>query len=565
MTWPDYLVLFVAILGIAVYGIWRSRKNRDLGTYLKGAGDTNWLVIGLSVMATQASAITFLSTPGQGYEGGLGFVQNYFGAPFALILIAAVFLPIYRRLKVYTAYEYLGNRFDAKTRLLGAGLFLFHRGLGAGITIYAPAIVLSTVMGWRLDFTIIGSGLVATAYTVSGGSDAVTHTQKYQLAVIFAGMAAAFAVLISKLPANVSTHDVLTLSGGFKKLQAVDFSVNFGKRYTFWSGMIGGLFLALSYFGADQSQVQRYISGASLRESRMGLMFNAICKIPMQFFILLLGCYLFVFYQFAKPPILFNETAWNRALATASGPRLTELERRFEAAHTEKSAAIAHWLDASHRADASAVATFRSQAGAANEREEQARKDASKAIKDAGIKSTNDADYVFIRFILRELPHGLIGLLMAAFFAAALSSKAAELNALSSTTTIDFYRHIVKRDDAHYYKASRLFTVFWGLVAIGFALFANLSENLIQAANIIGSIFYGVILGMFLAAFFFKSIKGTAIFCGAIVAQLVVFVCYFRLGETVGYLWFNVIGCVLCLILAGGLQMSLNRRTGVTV
>lgn len=564
MTWPDYLVLFVAILGIALYGVWRSRKNRDLGTYLKGAGDTNWLVIGLSVMATQASAITFLSTPGQGYEGGLGFVQNYFGAPFALIVIAAVFLPIYRRLKVYTAYEYLGQRFDAKTRLLGAGLFLFQRGLGAGITIYAPAIVLSTVMGWRLDLTIIGSGLVATGYTVAGGSDAVTHTQKFQLAVIFAGMAAAFAVLLSKLPANVSTHDAFTVAGGFNKLQAVDFSFSTGKRYTFWSGAIGGMFLALSYFGADQSQVQRYISGASLRESRMGLMFNAICKIPMQFFILLLGCYLFVFYQFARPPILFNEAAWSQALATSSGPHLAELERQFEMAHEEKRAAIGRWLDASHRADSSAVEASRIQAAAANEREEKARKDASKALKAAGVKSTSDADYVFIRFILNELPHGLIGLLVTVFFAAALSSKAAELNALSSTTTIDIYRHIVKRDDAHYYKASRLFTVMWGLVAIGFALFANLSENLIQATNIIGSIFYGVILGIFLAAFFFKRIKGTAIFFGAIIAQIIVFVSYFRLGDAVSYLWFNVIGCALCLAISGGLQSILGRRKEVT-
>ena len=563
MTWPDYLVLFAAILGIAVYGIWRSRKNRDLNSYLKGAGDTNWIVIGLSVMATQASAITFLSTPGQGYEGGLGFVQNYFGAPFALILIAAVFLPIYRRLKVFTAYEYLGNRFDAKTRLLGAGLFLFHRGLGAGITIYAPAIVLSTVMGWRLDFTIIGSGLVATAYTVSGGSDAVSHTQKYQLAVIFAGMAAAFAVLISKLPANVSSHDVFTVAGGFKKLEGVDFSISSGKRYTFWSGMIGGLFLALSYFGTDQSQVQRYISGASLRESRMGLMFNAICKIPMQFCILLLGCYLFVFYQFAQPPILFNETAWNRALATSAGPKLTELDRQFKTAHDEKKEAIGRWLDASHQSNPSAVEASRSQAVAANEREESARKEASKALKDAGIKTTSDTDYVFIRFILRELPHGLIGLLIAAFFAAALSSKSAELNALASTTTIDIYRHMVKRDDAHYYKASRLFTVLWGFVAIGFALFANLSENLIQATNIIGSIFYGVILGIFLAAFFFKKIKGTAIFFGAILAQLIVFASYFKLGESVGYLWYNVIGCGLCLAISGGLQMIFSMRKEV--
>src|SRR5580698_5419130 len=373
MTWPDYLVLFVAILGIAVYGVWRSRKNRDLGSYLRGAGDTNWLVIGLSVMATQASAITFLSTPGQGYEGGLGFVQNYFGAPFALILIAAVFLPIYRRLKVYTAYEYLGNRFDAKTRLLGAGLFLFHRGLGAGITIYAPAIVLSTVMGWRLDLTIIGSGLVATGYTVSGGSDAVTHTQKFQLAVVFAGMAAAFAVLISKLPANISTHDVFTVAGGFHKLEAVDFSLGFGKRYTFWSGMLGGLFLALSYFGADQSQVQRYISGASLRESRMGLMFNAVFKIPMQFLILLLGAMLFVFYQFTLPPVFFNEAAWNYQVAHGHGDQLEPLQADFAVVHAEKQQHIQTWLEAKHAGDATAEANARNLATVAQQHGESIR------------------------------------------------------------------------------------------------------------------------------------------------------------------------------------------------
>ena len=294
------------------------------------------------------------------------------------------------------------------------------------------------------------------------------------------------------------------------------------------------------------------------------MLFRSVCKIPMQFFILLLGCYLFVFYQFARPPVLFNETAWKQGLATASQPRLTELERQFQAAHDEKREAIGRWLDASHHANTSAVLASRIQATAANDREENARKEASKALKDAGVKSSNDTDYVFIRFIVRELPHGLIGLLMAAFFAAALSSKAAELNALGSATTIDVYRHIVKGDDAHYYRASRLFTVFWGVLAIGFALFANLSENLIQATNILGSVFYGVILGIFLGAFFFKKIKGTAIFIGAIIAQLVVFACYFRIGERVTYLWYNVIGCALCLVIAGSLQAILNQRKELT-
>ncbi len=346
MNLLDYLVLLGSILGIAAYGVWRTRGRRDLNTYLHGAGDTNWLIIGLSVMATQASAITFISTPGQGYNGGLGFVQNYFGAPFALIIISVVFLPIYRRLKVYTAYEYLGQRFDTKTRLLGAVLFLLPRGLGAGITIYAPAIVLATVMHWRLDLTIIGSGLVAIAYTVSGGTDAVSHTQKYQLGVIFAGMAAAFIILIIKLRADLSVVDALAVAGGFHRIDAVNYSFDPSKRYTFWSGLIGGMFLALAYFGTDQSQVQRYISGPSLRESRLGLMFNAVFKIPMQFFILLLGSLLFVFYQFHPAPMFFNQSAWAIAVQQDGRGELRSLETQFQNAHMQQSQAIRRWAAA---------------------------------------------------------------------------------------------------------------------------------------------------------------------------------------------------------------------------
>ena len=323
----DYVVLLGTILGIAAYGMWRTRGRRDLNTYLKGDGTTGWIVIGLSVMATQASAITFLSTPGQGYQSGLGFVQNYFGMPLALILIAVVFLPIYRRLKVHTVYEFLGQRFDAKTRLLGAGLFLLQRGLAAGITIYAPAIVLSTVLGWRLDLTIICSGLVVTAYTVAGGSDAVSHTQKFQMTVIFVGMLAALVVLVVKLPAGLTLDDTFALAGGLHKLEAVNFSTDPKERYTFWTGMIGASFLMLSYFGTDQSQVQRYISGASLRESRLGLMFNAVCKIPMQFMILMLGVLMFIFYQFVPPPVFFNEVAWKHQVDNGSGEQLQRWRR----------------------------------------------------------------------------------------------------------------------------------------------------------------------------------------------------------------------------------------------
>jgi SSS family transporter len=545
----DWLVLLGTMLGIAGYGVWRTRGRRNLDGYLKGKGDTKWFVIGLSVMATQASAITFLSVPGQGYESGLGFVQNYFGAPLALILICAVFLPIYRRLNVFTAYEFLGQRFDSKTRLLGAALFLLQRGLGAGITIYAPAIVLSAVMGWRLDVTILCSGFLVIAYTVAGGSDAVTHTQKYQLGVIFIGMFAAFGLLLHKLPVGMRFSDAMTLAGGFGKLNAIDFSMSPRPRYTFWSGMLGGMFLALSYFGTDQSQVQRYISGASLRESRLGLMFNAVCKIPMQFFILLLGVALFVFYQFEKPPILFRPHQ-----TTAVAP---QIEERFDQAHAQKEEAIQRWLAARRADNAAAESQARSDAQSAQDAMTTIRDEVTKSLSPTDIKA-NDSDYVFIRFILGYLPHGLIGLLVAAFFAAALSSKAAELNALASTTIIDIYRHLVKRDgdDRHYVLASKAFTVFWGIVAIGFAIFEHLVENLIQAGNIIASVFYPVILGVFLVGFFTKRIGGTAIFWSAIAAQILVLVLYRSLN--ISYLWYNVIGCAACVLFSGMIQLAIN-------
>ncbi len=553
----DFVVLIGSMLGIAAYGMWHTRRHRDLSHYLKGDETVGWLTIGISVAATQASAITFISTPGQGYESGLDFVQNYFGMPLALIIIAAVFLPIYRRLNVYTAYEFLGRRFDAKTRLLGAALFLVQRGLAAGITIYAPAIILSTVLGWRLDLTIILSGLLVIIYTVTGGSRAVSLTQKYQMAIIFGGMVAAFIILLTKLPTSLG--DAFTVAGGFKKLEAVSFSFDINRRYTFWTGLLGGLFLSMSYFGTDQSQVQRYISGSSLRESRLGLMFNAVLKIPMQFFILLLGVMIFVFYQFEQPPVFFNQPAWHQAIRHDSDGKLHALQQEYAAAYAEKEQLIQQWLGAKHTGDARAEAAARAQALAALENGNAVR-DKAKAVMqadDPGVKS-NDADYVFVTFILDHLPHGLIGLLVAAFFAAALSSKAAELNALGSTTTIDFYRHLLKREatDAHYVAASKWFTLLWGLVALAFALFANLAENLIQAVNIVGSVFYGVVLALFLVAFFVKWVGGTAIFWSALTAQALVFVLYFSLP--ISYLWYNFIGCAACVGLSLVIQAALG-------
>ncbi len=540
----DYAVLLASMLGIALYGVWRTRGRQDFSTYLKGAGTTPWLVVGLSVMATQASAITFLSTPGQGYEDGLRFVQNYFGAPLALILISAVFLPIYRKLNVHTAYEFLGQRFDTKTRLLGAALFLLQRGFGAGITIYAPAIVLSSVLGWRLDLTILASGIVVTIYTAIGGSDAVTHTQKYQLAVAMAGMVAAFVILVLKLPSGVSFGDAMAVANGFHKLDAVDFSPDLHRRYTFWSGTIGAFFLMLSYVGTDQSQVQRYIAGGSLRECRLGLMFNAICKIPMQVFILLLGTMLFVFYQFERPPVVLFACPSGGDAQTARTLRKGIRCRTYRTCQKEF---IRQWLAARHAGDSEGVEQFHEKAASTDATISQIRARARAALP--ALKA-NENDYVFITFILHYLPHGLIGLLVAAFFAAALSSKAAELNALASTTTVDLYRHLIRREapDEHYLAASKIFVVFWGAFAIAFALFVQMAENLIQAVNIVGSVFYGVILGIFLVAFFLKNVRGSAVFYAAIVSQLLVFALYYKL--TISYLWYNLIGCALCVFIS---------------
>jgi Na+/proline symporter len=559
MSALDYVVLVGSMLGIAIYGIWRTRGRRDLDAYLRGDGQTPWFAIGLSVMATQASAITFLSTPGQGYLGGLGFVQVYFGVPLALIIIAIFFLPMFRRLNVFTAYEFLGRRFDGKTRLLGAALFLVQRGLGAGLTIYAPAIVLTTVFGWPLNLTIICSGLLVVIYTVAGGSDAVTVTQKYQLAIIFAGMITAFCLLVAKLPTGLSFTDTFALAGGFQKLNAVNFSTDVHERYTFWSGLLGGTFLMLSYFGTDQSQVQRYISGASLREGRLGLMFNAVCKIPMQFFILLLGVLIFVFYQFEPPPLFFNAASGQYLAEHRADPKLRACEADFNSAHAQTRQQLEDWVKARHNGDPAAAAAAFAAASAAHQQGEKIRAAANEelAAKNSGA-TANDADYVFITFILHQLPHGVIGLLVAAFFAAALSSKSAELNALGSTTTVDFYRHLVKRDatDANCVIASKVFTAFWGLVAIGFALYAHLVENLIQAVNILGSIFYGVMLGLFVVAFFIRHVGGTSVFWSAIAAQTLVFLLYFNLA--ISYLWYPLIGCAACVAFSLMLQTVLG-------
>jgi SSS family transporter len=552
----DYFVLIATILAIPLYGLWRTRGSASLGQYLKGDASIRWATIGLSVLATQAGPITFLSMPGQAYESGIGFIQNYFGQPLALIVVCAVFVPIYQRLKVYTAYQYLGQRFDRKTRLLGAFLFLVQRGIAAGITIYAPAIVLSALLGWRLNLTIWLAGGLVIIYTVIGGTKIVSITQRYQMIVILIGMAIAFAVVIYKLSPDLSFERTLSIAGKMGKLEAVNFSVDPHKRYTFWSGLIGGFFLALSYFGADQSQVQRYLAGGSLKESRLGLLFNAVVKVPMQFFILLLGAVVFMFYQFEKPPVYFNQPAYERALQNGYGPQLTELQKQFDDVFTQKRAAIRVLSTAPSNERDAAMNTVRSLEAQASDV-----RDRTKAVLvQAGVDpKSKESDYVFITFILQQMPHGIVGLLIAVILCATMSATAATLNALGSTTAIDFYRPLIRPNasDHHYVIAAQALTAAWGLIAIGVASFASLVENLLEAGNILGSVFYGSILGLFLAAFFIRRVTGSSVFFAALFAQTLVFVLFAT--TNIGYLWYNFIGCAAVLVVAPILQQTIFR------
>jgi solute:Na+ symporter, SSS family len=551
MSTIDWIILGSTLLSIVVYGIWKTRGSKDINQYLRGNQEAKWWTIGLSVMATQASAITFLSTPGQGYSDGMGFVQFYFGLPIAMVILCVTFIPMYYKLKVYTAYEFLEGRFDLKTRSLAAFFFLVQRGLGAGITIYAPAIILSTIMGWNLNATNLIIGLLVITYTVSGGTRAVNVTHKYQMLVIFIGMFIAFFLLISYLPSGVSFIDSLKVAGASGKLKTVDFSFDWNNRYTFWSGITGGLFLMLSYFGADQSQVQRYLSGKSITESRLGLIFNGLLKVPMQFFILLVGVMVFTFYQFHEAPIFFNTAEYDKVMAGPYAGEIGELENQKRTLEAERNTLNLQYLDALNLDNGEQIPVIKEQI-IANESAQKELRDAARSVirQSNPDAETNDRDYIFITFILNHLPKGLIGLLLAVIFSAAMSSTASELNALASTTTVDIYKRSIKAEasEGHYLRSSKLFTLIWGLFAIGFASFGTLFENLIQFVNIVGSIFYGTILGIFLVAFYIRYIKAEAVFWAALCAEALVIVTFWK--SDIGFLWLNPIGC-LAVILFG--------------
>ncbi|MDA9246937.1 sodium:solute symporter [Flavobacteriaceae bacterium] len=559
----DWFILIGTLLFIVLYGTYKSRGSKNVTQYLKGGSDSRWWTIGLSVMATQASAITFLSTPGQAFHSGMGFVQFYFGLPIAMVIICLVFIPIYHRLKVFTAYEYLETRFDLKTRTLTAILFLIQRGLAAGITIFAPAIILSAVLGWNLVMLNIIIGVLVIIYTVSGGTKAVSVTQKQQMAIIFGGMFVAFLLILNYLPLDITFTKALEIAGASGKMEILDFSFDFNNKYTFWSGIIGGTFLALSYFGTDQSQVQRYLSGKSMKEMQMGLIFNGLLKIPMQFFILLVGVMVFVFYQFNSSPLHFNPSAVNDVLNSPYAAQYQDLQDKK---NTLEIAIKEQQLNYAVLDNQGQKQTVLLDIKALQSQEDQLRISSKELIKKANPKAeTNDKDYVFIHFILNNLPRGLIGLLLAVILSAAMSSTASELNALGSTTTIDLYRRNNQgRSDKHYLMASKGFTMLWGIIAIGVACVANLFENLIELVNIIGSIFYGNVLGIFLLAFFFTYVKSRAVFIAAIITQgIIVYIWWIDLMP---YLWLNVVGATLVIAIAFILQVvSLDKNKGLEV
>ena len=564
----DLIVLFGTLLFIVAYGVYKTRGQKDIEGYLLGGHSMKWGTIGLSVMATQASAITFISTPGQAYESGMGFVQNYFGLPIALIVVSAVFIPIFYRLKVFTAYEFLEKRFDLKTRYLGASLFLIQRGLAAGITIYAPAIIISSILHWNLTVTILGTGILVIIYTVSGGTKAVSITQKQQMAVIMAGMFAAFFVIIVYIGDHTTFSGALEIAGNLGKLEAVNFSTDAGERYTIWSGLTGGFFLALSYFGTDQSQVQRYLGGTSAAESRMGLMFNAILKIPMQFFILFVGVMVYVFFIFYTPPIHFKEASLDIVGKSEYAGEFKQLDAAYAIVLKDRKEAAIGLSDQNlSEQERNELLMELQVTDAASVKLRQEAKDL--ILKADDTLETKDSDYVFLTFIITYLPHGLIGLLIAVIFSAAMSSTSSELNALASTTSVDFYKRAIKKDGSehHYLNTSKILTLGWGVLAILFAILAKNSENLIEAVNIVGSIFYGTVLGIFLVAFFFKKVGGSAVFIAALIAQTGVIIIHFMTEAemfTLSYLWYNVIGCTGTILLSLILQLFMRNKKSVS-
>jgi len=563
MSTIDWIVMGAALVFVVIFGVWKSRGKKDMDGYILANRSTPWYTITLSIMATQASAITFLSAPGQAYVDGMRFVQFYLGLPIAMVILCVTAVPHFHRLKVYTAYEFLEQRFDVKNRTLGSILFLTQRGLACGFTIFAPSLIISVLLGWDIRLTILVIGGFVTLYTTTGGTDAVNKTHLLQMGIISLGMVAAFVMILRLLPPDISFLDATHVAGKMGNLNVINFAFDWKDRYNVWSGLIGGTFLALSYFGTDQSQVQRYLSGRSIAESRFGLLANGVLKIPMQFCILFIGAMIFVFFQFVTPPLFFNPVESASVKNGAHSQAYEQLESEFEQLHDEKQIHIREMLSAMEANEEAELERALETLERSKSQEQELRQEAASliALSDPGA-DTNDINYIFLSFVINYLPVGLVGLILAAILSASMSSTAAELNALASVSVIDIYRRVFKpgKSDRHYLRVSKVVSVFWGAYAIGFAMFANSLGSLIEAVNILGSLFYGSILGIFIIAFSFKKIGGDATFIAALVAEVVVLGSFF-LSE-IPYLWFNVIGCAVLIAVAHLLNPLFSPERG---
>ncbi|HVR29884.1 MAG TPA: sodium:solute symporter [Thermoanaerobaculia bacterium] len=561
MSTLDWAVLVAAIAAVVAYGIWKARASHDMDGFMVASRTLPWYAVALSIMATQASAITFLSTPGQAYADGMRFIQIYLGLPIAMVVLSITAVPLYHRLKVYTAYEFLESRFDLKTRCLAAFLFLVQRGLAAGLTIFAPSLILSTILGWSLFWTNLALGSFVVIYTAAGGSRAVEWTHVQQMLVIFFGLFVAFGMVVANLPDDVSLLDATRVAGSQGRLNAIDFEFDLQNRYNIWSGLLGGLFLSLSYFGTDQSQVQRYLTGRSVKQSRLGLLVNGMAKVPMQFFILFLGAMVFVFYQFTEPPVFFNRVATKAIESSPQAADWRALEERHGDAFAEKQERMKELVQAMRGGDAGVEAGARDLVDAADQRVQEIRAEAIELLRRNDPQmDPSDTNYVFLSFVIDYLPSGVVGLLIVMIFFASMNSTSSELNALASTTVVDIYRRLVRTSasDRHYLTVARLSTVVWGLFAISFAQYASRLGSLVEAVNILGSIFYGTILGIFLLAFYAKGLSGTATFLAAVVAEAAVVACF--LGTEISFLWYNVVGSGVVVLAAPLFELALRRR-----
>ncbi|MFN0275896.1 MAG: sodium:solute symporter [Chitinophagales bacterium] len=575
MNTIDWLIMLGTILFIVLYGMYKTRRNQNLDSFLKGNSENKWWVVCISVMATQASAITFLSVPGQAYADGLGFIQFYFGLPIAMVIICIFFIPMYYKLKVYTAYEYLENRFDVKTRTLTAFLFLIQRAFSTGITLYAPSIILSQLLGWSLHFTVLFIGILVTLYIANGGSKAISVTHKQQMLVIYLGMFTAFGYLIYYLSEYVNFSESLQIAGVLGKMHIISDGIdengnfNWGNRYNIISGIIGGLFLQLSYFGTDQSQVGRYLTGENARESKLGLIFNGLLKIPVQLFILLIGVLLFVFYQFNQPPVYFNEVAYEQTQNSVYADSLKGLESQLKTNILLKEEELDAFTDQFQKHDADGMELASADLKEVYVGERAVKDSINKLITAVNPKISSDNDYVFMHFVMNYLPVGIVGLLFAVIFCASMGATSSALNALSATFSVDVYKRFINRQisETKHLFISKLSTILFGAFAIGFALICSLFDNLIEAVNILGSLFYGTILGIFLTAFILKKVKGNAVFIAAVITQLFIFYIDFSVRFDwntptieVGYLWYNVIACILLMLLAFFITMVTKTK-----